>query len=48
MSDEVIEILRTMQIKNYYEGNDKVYVFNKLNLINFCIKMMEVIKKYEE
>ena len=48
MSDDVIEELTKLQIKEHFEGTKGRFVLTKEELIRFCIKMMKVVRKYEE
>lgn len=46
--DEAIEILTKLLIKEHMtnKGNQKKYVLTKLELYQFCIKLLKTINRY--
>lgn len=47
MADDVIYELTKLYLKEVDKKEDK-FIMSKKELINFCLKMMKVIKKVEE
>ncbi len=48
MSDDVIEELTKLQIKEHFKGTKGSFILTKEELIRFCIKMMKIVRQYEE
>lgn len=52
MNDLVIEELTKLKIKEYFENKEKnkskYYKLSKIELINFCIKLIKIIKNVDE
>lgn len=46
LNDESIGILTKMYIEEYFQSDEK-YIFTKAELIQFCIKLLKEINKYE-
>ena len=46
VNEESIGILTKMYIEEYFKDNQQ-YIFTKAQLIQFCIKLLKEINKYE-
>ena len=46
--DEVIEILTKLKIENYYKHGERKLKLTEMDLFNFSIKMIKIIKENKE
>ena len=47
MNEIAIEELVKLKIKTHFNKEDKKYIIDKEDLIDFCIKLVKTIEKYK-